>query len=574
LIFNTGSMSKNIRGKGKTENNSLFYIPVALLPLAVITLIFFLPYINALSLGFSGAGRGGAIAEGGFSLPPDILIVLNWTFTQALVSTGFSLLLGLPGAYIAASPRFRHKKLIRALGSVPFALPPILMVLGFVLFWGNSGFINRLLQAFFGENAQIRILYRPGALIFANTCYNFPLVMRLAGDAFLKIRRNYEEAALSLATPRWKIAVRVVLPLGIHAVIASALLVFLYCWTAFALPLVLGGGPGTATLAVEIYRYARQSLNYQSAGLLSFAETVVSACVFALYLFFDGRSRRLTEADCGDVKDAPSALPASQKIYFALLLVLVLGPILSIIADSLLVPLGHGGNVNFSFHNYLASGAVILAALGRSLLLAVVSACISCILAVMLAKTESERIRSRCLRSTGRRFFKSNPVNRFAAISPAISSNLVLALGFLSLYGREASRSFAVLAAMHAVTALPFTFSSIYSGFRAIEQNTIDAARGLGAGVWKRLFSVEIPLSAGNIRSAWGFAACISIGELNAILMLGMEKWETLPLYIYRAAAAYRYDIACAAGALLILSSLGALLISEKSIDSRLFFRN
>jgi ABC-type Fe3+ transport system permease subunit len=53
------------------------------------------------------------------------------------------------------------------------------------------------------------------------------------------------------------------------------------------------------------------------------------------------------------------------------------------------------------------------------------------------------------------------------------------------------------------------------------------------------------------------------MGELNAGMMLGIEGWETLPLYIYRATAAYRYGNACAAGTLLILGCAGGLILSE-----------
>jgi thiamine transport system permease protein len=55
----------------------------------------------------------------------------------------------------------------------------------------------------------------------------------------------------------------------------------------------------------------------------------------------------------------------------------------------------------------------------------------------------------------------------------------------------------------------------------------------------------------------------LSLGELNAVMMLGMEGWETLPLYIYRAVGAYRYGTACAAGTLLILGCAACLLLSE-----------
>jgi thiamine transport system permease protein len=91
----------------------------------------------------------------------------------------------------------------------------------------------------------------------------------------------------------------------------------------------------------------------------------------------------------------------------------------------------------------------------------------------------------------------------------------------------------------------------------------IHAASVFGASPPLRILTVELPLVLRHIRSAWGFSAAISLGELNAILMLGMEHWETLPLFMYRAAGSYRYGLACAAGTLLILCCLGAFMISE-----------
>jgi ABC-type Fe3+ transport system permease subunit len=48
-------------------------------------------------------------------------------------------------------------------------------------------------------------------------------------------------------------------------------------------------------------------------------------------------------------------------------------------------------------------------------------------------------------------------------------------------------------------------------------------------------------------------------------MMLGLENFETLPLLIYRAAGAYRYGSACAAGVILILCCAGAFLLSGKN---------
>jgi thiamine transport system permease protein len=100
-------------------------------------------------------------------------------------------------------------------------------------------------------------------------------------------------------------------------------------------------------------------------------------------------------------------------------------------------------------------------------------------------------------------------------------------------------------------------------GFNDIGANVRNAAGTLGAGPFRRLLTVDIPLSAGHIRSAWGFAAAISLGEVNAAMMLGVRDFETLPLLIYRAAGAYRYGTACAAGVLLMCCCAVVFLLCE-----------
>jgi thiamine transport system permease protein len=152
---------------------------------------------------------------------------------------------------------------------------------------------------------------------------------------------------------------------------------------------------------------------------------------------------------------------------------------------------------------------------------------------------------------------------RFFAAAPIISSGIVLGLGWLILYGRNFSRAPLALVILHGVTALPFAFNFISEGFRSLPANTLNAASVFGAGPLRGLLTTALPLSLPRIRSAWGFAAALSMGELNAVMMLGMEGWETLPLYIYRAVGAYRYGTACAAGTLLILGCTAGFFLSE-----------
>jgi thiamine transport system permease protein len=150
-----------------------------------------------------------------------------------------------------------------------------------------------------------------------------------------------------------------------------------------------------------------------------------------------------------------------------------------------------------------------------------------------------------------------------AAVSPLASSGIVLGLGWLILYGREGARSFLSVVLVHSIIALPFVFHSISRGLANLPPNLMRAGMVCGAGPLTRIFTLALPIASGQLRSAWAFAAAISLGELNAVMMLGMENWETLPLLIYRAAGAYRYGAACAAGTLLILCCTGLFLLSD-----------
>jgi thiamine transport system permease protein len=437
-------------------------------------------------------------------------------------------------------------------------MPPILVVLGFVLFFGNAGWANRLCMFLGGgDEGPLRILYKPSAIILAHGFYNFPLVIRLVGDGLIQAKRAYAPAAASLGASGLKTALTVLFPLALPSLLAASLLVFLYSFTSFAVVLVLGGGPAATTLAVEIYRYARISLDYSAAGTLALIETLIAGLAFGGYLFFERKSRGFAvNAAAGspmEKREAPSAGTLGIIIYAAAVFFFIVGPLLSIPVESFLSRPSRAALPRLSLGWWLSMGNRILPALGRSLILAFLSASLASFLGI-LAAGAAKHAGPRSLTGT---------LLRLCSTAPLVSSGIVLGLGWILLYGREHSRSLGALVVVHGVSALPFAFASISAGLNSIPENTLRAASAFGAGPVLRILTVELPLSLRRVRSAWGFAAAISLGELNAVLMLGMEEWETLPLFIYRAAGAYRFGLACAGGTLLIAACAGAFLLSE-----------
>ena len=494
-----------------------------------------------------------------------ILHITLFTLRQAFFSVLVSLAIGLPGAWILGSGPKRP--FLNTLTAIPFAIPSILVVLGFVLFFGNSGWINRFIGALTGSAGPLKILYKPAAIVLAHGFFNFPLVIRLVGDGLSGIRRSYAPAAANLGSSPLMTGFRIILPLCIPSIMSAVLLVFLYSFTSFAVVLVLGGGPASTTLPVEIYRHARIFLNNHNAGALALAETLIAVSVFLSYVFFGKKSREIiTDADDQGfdiIKDNSASAIFGKTImiiYAIIASIVIFGPLLSIPLDSVLWRPSRSAKQVFSAIWWSSLGKTCLPALLRSLALALLSASFACILAI-LAAASVKMIETQDGRSKGRSVLTD--LIRFFAAAPIVSSGIVLGLGWLIIYGRDFPFTLITLVLLHGVIALPFAFNSISEGFRSLHDNTLNAASALGAGPIRALLSIAIPLSLKRIRSAWGFAAALSLGELNAIMMLGMENWETLPLYIYRAAGAYRYGNACAAGTLLMLCIAACLLLSE-----------
>ena len=149
--------------------------------------------------------------------------IIAFTFAQAAVSTAASVLLGLPGAWIMSHVRFRGKRLLYSLTTVPFVLPSILAVLGFVLCFGNNGIINSWLMKISGsDEVPLRILYSFKAIILAHAFYNFPVCLRLVSGAWKLTGSSRIEAAEILGAGRVRIFFTVTLPSLLPSIIAAA----------------------------------------------------------------------------------------------------------------------------------------------------------------------------------------------------------------------------------------------------------------------------------------------------------------------------------------------------------------
>ncbi len=542
------------------------YVPLGAAALFLI-LFFFLPLGIVLH-------RGIFAGEVPFSKITEVLgssyyqRIIGFTVFQAVISAFFALLLGLPGAYLLSRSSGKLKSFLRAVATVPFILPAILVVLGFIIFFGNNGFLNRILMTLFKlDSPPLRVLYTFKAVILAHGFYNFPVVLRIVSGAWENMPENEKDAAAAMGAGKYRIFRTVVLPRLFPSIAVSWFLTFLFCYLSFAVILVLAGGPQYTTMEVEIYRLTVRAVELDNAAALGAVQAVLTLVMMSAFTHFTSKGRitgssgisyaagRETAAEKKKKEKYSAIKKAALIIYSALALMVLLGPIVSLVIRSFQTPITRAGGIQFTLKWYreIFSGTGSpLKAMANTLFYAISTAAISLVIGVFLARMIWRSVR-------GRKILES------LSLLPLGISSVVLGLGYLLILRRIPGQivSPLLVIAAHSIIAYPFVLGTVRSYLSKIPSNINHAARLLGASPVRAFRTVEFPLIQPGIAAAGSFAFAISAGEMNATIMFNSAGVVTLPIMIYRYVGAYNYYGACALGVILMVLSATAFFAAD-----------
>lgn len=542
--------------------SSHFYSLTAALPLMILLIIFILP----LSFTFSRA----FFTQDGFSLELIRQVftsgytwrLLSFTLLQAGLSALVSVLCALPGAWLCANYRFAGKNLILSLSSLCFVLPSILVVLGFVIFYGNSGFVNSLYRLITGRDDSIKILYSFRAIILAHAFLNIPVALTLITDAWAHYPRGQESAAFMLGASRTRVFFTVTLPRLRPVILSAALLIFLFCFTSFSIILVLGGGPQYTTLEVEIYRTNNIVMDSSRAAALSVFSFLVNLVIIVIYTLVSRKAAgREKSRDDRAVAIKTWPVRIASVLWTILALIFILGPLASILVRSFWSTSKRYGE-GFSTRSYQEIFALrtsvgvmsdAFSALVNSLFIGLTVAFLATVLALFL---------SLYVAKSGRRSAE------IAGMFPLAISSVTLGLGYYIIKAQFPSSGivtgYVLVILAHLVTALPFAMRTLVPVIRAENERILLSAYTLGSGTARTCFSIEIPMIRGTIARAFIFSFALSVGEVNATLTLAEGKVITLPILLYRLINSYNYQGACAIGTVLIATTFIVFIIAGR----------
>ncbi|MGA2538990.1 MAG: molybdate ABC transporter permease subunit [Terracidiphilus sp.] len=134
--------------------------------------------------------------------------------------------------------------------------------------------------------------------------------------------------------------------------------------------------------------------------------------------------------------------------------------------------------------------------------------------------------------------------------------------GLTSLLGHPLAFSFSGLVIGSVIYSLPFAVQPLVAGFAAVEPELVDAARLLGAGPARLVFSILVPLSRRSLIAAAVLSFLHTMGEFGVVLMLGGDipgATRTLSIVLYNQVENFEYAAANRTAAILLGLSVIAL---------------
>ncbi|MFF1705702.1 ABC transporter permease [Streptomyces sp. NPDC058252] len=524
-------------------------------PVAFFAVFFAYPVAAIVGRGLKvdGAWRFGRIGD--VLAQSDIRHVLWFTTWQALASTALTLLIALPGAYVFARFDFRGKQILRAVVTVPFVLPTVVVGTAFLALVGRGGLLDQLWG--------VRLDTTVWAILLAHVFFNYAVVVRTVGGLWSQLDPRQEEAARMLGASRFAAWRKVTLPALSPAVAAAALMVFLFTFTSFGVVQILGG-PTFSTLEVEIYRQTSEIFDLATAAVLTIIQFVAVGAILAVH----ARTVRRRETALRLVAPETTARRprgAGQRTLLAgvlaSILILLVLPLGVLVQRSFDTPGGYG----FAYYKALTSadGGIFLVApieaIGNSLEYAFAATAIAVLIGGLAAAALTRRDTGRLVRG-------------FDALLmlPLGVSAVTVGFGFLIALDKpplDLRASWILVPLAQALVGAPFVVRTMLPVLRAVDGRLREAAAVLGASPWRVWREVDLPMVRRALLIAAGFAFAVSLGEFGATVFIARPDNPTLPVAVARLlgrAGDLNYGQAMALSTILMVVCAVALLLLER----------
>ena len=438
-------------------------------------------------------------------------------------------LFGIPLAYILARYRQWGKTVFTALILLPIVLPAYAGVFAFIIFFGRFGTLNLLLTESGLIETPINFIYGLHGLVFIQSLHMLPFIVLSLSAGFTTIDPCFEEAAEIEGASGFRRFITVTLPLCTPTYLAGAVIVFLWPFTDWLTPMILGQVDFLPTVAYINIAYHFTDMHRKYMGIV--AVVVSSTVCIILFLLarwwvekkkYTGLSKGTTAE--GRVIEPSPLVKFSSYMYmiFIAVLVLLIPVVLGLAAFSrrwVLEPLPTYWTLeNFRIilletpllikNSFIFSGLALILGIAFGLPAA-----------YLIVRT----------RVPGRNALDF--VITLMLAFPGIAIGVSYLLGFWE--GIPLARHWIIMALALFARRLPYFMRMAHASYLQLDISLEEASEVSGAGKLRTFFSISLPLLVKGVLVGVVMFFIMAFQEISTAVFLYKGGWETLPIGIY-----------------------------------------
>ncbi len=407
----------------------------------------------------------------------------------------------------------------------------------------------------------LNFVYGVHGVLLVQTLHLFPMITLNVVDALGKIDPALEEAAESVGARGWRKLRTITLPLTTPGYVAGALLVFIWTFSDFATPLVLGVHD---LLAAQAYLNIVQFVDRRLFRM----GIVISAIMVGLAVLFLVAARQFVA-----IKDYSSLSysriarrrlsPLAQTAVVAFLSVVMLLAFLPYLGV-LLASVGKGWAltplpVHYTFQHFerviVETPRYILNSLLYASLAVLLCIVVGVPIAWILART----------RLPGRGTLDA--LNTLILAIPGTAIGIAYIRAFhvdVPGLGRPLTSFWIILPLVLAIRRLPYTVRGSYASLLLVHRSMEEAAASVGASGLRTFGDVTLPLIWRGVLVGGLFSFMTSLQEASAVLFLSLGGWETITVGIFSFYIAGSASEAAALGVILVAVAGVSLLVVNR----------
>ena len=246
------------------------------------------------------------------------------------------------------------------------------------------------------------------------------------------------------------------------------------------------------------------------------------------------------------------AIAYAVAIYAFIFLPVAVLVLFSFQDGTLPVPPLHG--LTLRWYGQIFADQRLMIALWNSLVVAIVSSAVSCLLGFLAAY------------GFARYTLPASALQRGLIVAPMTVSTLIIGLGLLSLFNKLGiPLSLWTVGIGHVVINMPLCFAIIFASMGGHQQNIERAARDLGASDLQVLTLVTAPMLAPSILAAFFLSVTFSWDEFIVAFLLSRFD-VTLPVEIWSMLRSGLNPKTNAIGSVVFLISVAVLIVAELTV--------